>query len=221
TVEATLTTNLASEVSRATTAEASKEALANKSTSVSTDGTSDTKYPSVKSVKDYVDASATSGSTALATEISRATTAEATLTANLASEVSRATTAEATLTATIATETTRAITAEASKEALANKSTSVSTDGTSDTKYPSVKSVKDYVDNSVNDVTDELYSNLLQSTFVMSKTPSVKSKVKMFINGLRVRNSAYSVSGNTVTLDTLILGFTLLLNDRIQFDYFY
>ncbi|WP_185963160.1 hypothetical protein, partial [Flavobacterium gawalongense] len=146
---------------------------------------SDAKYPSVKSVKDYVDASATSSSTALASEVSRATTAEAT------------------------------------KEALANKSTNVTTDGASDTKYPSVKSVKDYVDNSVKDVADELYSNLLQSTFVLSQIPSAKSKVKMFINGLRVRNSAYTLSGNTVTLDTLILGFTLLLNDRIQFDYFY
>ena len=44
-----------------------KENLSNKSTSFITDGASDVKYPSVKSVKDYVDASATSGSTALAT----------------------------------------------------------------------------------------------------------------------------------------------------------
>ncbi|TRX04864.1 hypothetical protein, partial [Flavobacterium gawalongense] len=88
----------------------SKENLSNKSTSIITDGASDVKYPSVKSVKDYVDASATSSSTALASEVSRATTAEAT------------------------------------KEALANKSTNLTADGASDAKYPSVKSVKDYVD---------------------------------------------------------------------------
>ncbi|MDI5888360.1 hypothetical protein, partial [Flavobacterium yafengii] len=176
TAEATLTTNLVSEVSRATTAEASKEALANKSTSVSTDGTSDTKYPSVKSVKDYVDASATSGSTALASEISRATTAETTLTTNLASEVSRATTAEATLTANLATEVSRATTAEASKEALANKSTSVSTDGTSDTKYPSVKSVKDYVDASTTSGSTALATETTRATTAEASKEALANK---------------------------------------------
>ncbi|WP_040474043.1 hypothetical protein, partial [Flavobacterium frigoris] len=53
-----------------------KESLANKSLNIASDGYSDTKYPSVKSVKSYVDASATSGSTALGAEVSRATTAE-------------------------------------------------------------------------------------------------------------------------------------------------
>ena len=43
---------------------ATKEDVANKSTDVTTDGSSDTKYPSVKSVKDYVDASSTGSSTA-------------------------------------------------------------------------------------------------------------------------------------------------------------
>ena len=37
-----------------------KESLSNKSTNVTTDGASDTKYPSVKAVKDYVDANSTS-----------------------------------------------------------------------------------------------------------------------------------------------------------------
>ncbi|MGZ9736475.1 beta strand repeat-containing protein [Flavobacterium sp. GNP002] len=164
TAEGTLTTNLASEITRATTAEASKEALANKSTSVSSDGTSDTKYPSVKSVKNYVDASATLGSTALASEITRATTAEGTLTTNLATETTRATTAEGTLTTNLASEITRATTAEASKEALVNKSTSVSSDGTSDTKYPSVKSVKDYVDASATSGSTALATEVSRST---------------------------------------------------------
>src|SRR5690606_23311269 len=51
--EATLTNNLTTEVNRATGVEATKEALANKSTDIVTDATSDTKYPSVKSVKTY------------------------------------------------------------------------------------------------------------------------------------------------------------------------
>ena len=82
----------------------------------------------------------------LTTEVTRATTAESTLTTDLATEVTRATTAENTLITDLGTETTRATTAEATKEDLANKSIDVSTDGTSDTKYPSVKSVKTYVD---------------------------------------------------------------------------
>ena len=144
--------------------QATKEDVANKSTDVTTDGSSDTKYPSVKSVKDYVDASSTGSSTALANEVTRATNAEntlttnlntevtdrtngdATITTNLNNEVTRATNAEGTLTTDLSTEVTRATTAEATKEDVANKSTDVTTDGSSDTKYPSVKSVKDYVD---------------------------------------------------------------------------
>ena len=45
-----------------------KEDLANKSINVTTDGTSNTKYPSVKAVKDYVDAGVNSGGTALTNE---------------------------------------------------------------------------------------------------------------------------------------------------------
>ena len=144
--DTTLTTNLAAEATRAITAETTKEALANKSIDVTTDGTSDTKYPSVKSVKTYVDASATSGLTALAAEITRATTAETVLTTNLATEVTRATTAETT------------------KEALANKSIDVATDGTSDTKYPSVKSVKTYVDISATSGSTALASEVSRAT---------------------------------------------------------
>ena len=69
--DATITTNLNNEVTRATNAEATKEDVANKSTDVTTDGTSDTKYPSVKSVKDYVDASSTGNSTALTAEVNQ------------------------------------------------------------------------------------------------------------------------------------------------------
>ena len=42
---------------------ANKEVLSNKSTNVTTDGASDTKYPSVKAVKTYVDANIVSGQT--------------------------------------------------------------------------------------------------------------------------------------------------------------
>jgi hypothetical protein len=51
-----------------TNADLLKENLVNKSTNVTTDGTSNTKYPSVKSVKDYVDAGVATATTAVTNE---------------------------------------------------------------------------------------------------------------------------------------------------------
>ncbi|WP_366186307.1 DUF1566 domain-containing protein [Flavobacterium ovatum] len=141
-----------------------KEDLTNKSTSVTTDATSDTKYPSVKSVKTYVDASASTNSTALTTEVTRATTVENTIAANLATETTNRTTADATLTTNLAAEVTNRTAADALKEDLTNKSTSVTTDATSDTKYPSVKSVKTYVDASASTNSTALITEVTRAT---------------------------------------------------------
>jgi hypothetical protein len=110
--EGTLTNDLSNEISRATNAEVVlatnlaeaiadrvaanllKEDKSNKSISISADGGSDIKYPSVKSVKDYVDASSSNGSEALNAEISRALTEEKSIAANLAIETKRARLAE-------------------------------------------------------------------------------------------------------------------------------
>ncbi|WP_278035418.1 beta strand repeat-containing protein [Flavobacterium nitratireducens] len=150
--DATLTTNLATEVTNRTAADLLKEDIANKSTDVTTDGNSDVKYPTVKSVKTYVDASATTASTALANEVTRATAAETIIATNLTAETTARTAADATLTTNLATEVSNRTAADLLKEDLANKSTDVTTDGTSDTKYPSVKSVKDYVDNATSSI---------------------------------------------------------------------
>jgi hypothetical protein len=152
-IDNTLTNNLLQELIRATAAEATKEDLSNKSTSVSNDGASNTKYPSVKAVKDYVDAGVTTATTAVNNEASVRAAADATLTTNIATEVTRATGAETTLTTNLATEITNRTNADLLKEDLANKSTNVTTDGTSNTKYPSVKAVKDYVDAGVTTAT--------------------------------------------------------------------
>ena len=85
--ENNLTANLAAEVTRATAAEATKEVLVNKSTNVTTDGASDIKYPSVKSVKTYVDAAVAAATTAVTNEATIRAAADATLTTNLAAEV--------------------------------------------------------------------------------------------------------------------------------------
>ncbi|SMD07599.1 hypothetical protein SAMN04488101_111156, partial [Pedobacter nyackensis] len=70
-----------------------------------------------KATVTYVDAAILANSNALTAETTRATTAEGVLT-----------------------------TAVAAKEAAANKSTNVAADAASDTKYPSVKAIKTYVD---------------------------------------------------------------------------
>jgi len=105
---------------------AQKESLGNKSTSVATDATSNTKYPSVKAVKDYVDQVATS-----ATVVDADATTKGKI--QLAGDLGG--------TAALPT-----VPGLAQKEDVGNKSVSVSTDATSNTKYPSVKAVKDYVD---------------------------------------------------------------------------
>ncbi|MEL1241379.1 beta strand repeat-containing protein [Flavobacterium flavipallidum] len=160
----TLTSNLATEVTNRTAADLLKEDLTNKSTNVTTDGTSDTKYPSVKSVKTYVDAAATTASTALATEITRATNAENTIAANLVTEINNRTSADNTLTSNLATEVTNRTAADLLKEDLANKSTNVTTDGASDTKYPSVKSVKTYVDAAATTASTALATEITRAT---------------------------------------------------------
>ncbi|MHA8083663.1 beta strand repeat-containing protein [Aquirufa sp. A-Brett2-15D] len=103
-----------------------KENSANKSTNVTTDAASDTKYPSVKSVKTYVD-----------TQVAGATIADAD--ASTKGKIQLA----GDLAGTAAAPTVPGL---ALKENSGNKSTNVTTDAASDTKYPSVKSVKTYVD---------------------------------------------------------------------------
>jgi hypothetical protein len=69
---------------------------------------------------------------------------------------------------------------------------------------------------------DEYVASASQIYFSLTHTPSANSKVKMYINGIRISNSAYSVSGSTLTYNPVNNGaYVLTLNDRIQFDYFH
>ncbi|MFM7019218.1 MAG: hypothetical protein ACKOXC_00300, partial [Aquirufa sp.] len=159
---------------------AQKESLGNKSTSVATDATSNTKYPSVKAVKDYVDqatagiASQTSlnnkadlnspvftGTPSLPTGTTGVTQTSGNNSTALAT-TAFVQTAMASVTVVDADATTKGkiqlagdlsgtaavptVPGLAQKEDVGNKSVSVSTDATSNSKYPSVKAVKDYVD---------------------------------------------------------------------------
>ena len=62
------------------------------------------------------------------------------------------------------------------------------------------------------------------TTFTLSQLPNINSKVKMYINGIRISNGAYSVNYTTkvVTYTPANNGsYTIIVGDRIQFDYFY
>ena len=87
-----------------------KESLSNKTNDFVKYADSDEKYPTIKSVKSYIDTKSTSNE------------------------------------GLVEAEKVRAMLAEDTKEDLANKSKNVTTDKDSDDKYPTVKSVKTYVD---------------------------------------------------------------------------
>ena len=104
------------EITRAGISEAllgtTKENVSNKSTDIITDAASNTKYPSVKTIKDYVDAAATGSSTALTSEIARATNAENVIATNLATETANRVAADATNSTNLINEVTRATNSE-------------------------------------------------------------------------------------------------------------
>ena len=118
------------------------------------------------------------------------------------------------------------------KEDTINKSNDINL-GTSDTLFPTQNATKTYVDTkfaaistgggaSVNEAANEFTADTNQSSFTLTQTPATTSKVKMYINGIRISNAAYSVSGTTVTYDPTFNGnYTISASDRIQFDYSY
>ena len=63
-----------------------------------------------------------------------------------------------------------------------------------------------------------------QTSFTLSQSPASTNKIKMYINGIRVSNGAYSV-----VLATKVLTYTpasngsyaIMVGDRVQFDYYY
>ena len=121
------------------------------------------------------------------------------------------------------------------KENLSNKSSDIVTDATSTTKYLTVKAIKDYIDtqnaaqNATRPTSDQVFATAGQTSFTLTQTPltntttsPIKPNVWMFINGVRTNNLAYSVSGTTVTYSAANNNsYTLVVDDRVQFDYTY
>jgi hypothetical protein len=79
-------------------------------------------------------------------------------------------------------------------------------------------------------ISDQFTATAAQTSFTLSQTPitnttvspNVKPNVWMYINGIRTNNIAYTISGTTVTYyATSNNNYTIVVGDRIQFDYTY
>ena len=74
----------------------------------------------------------------------------------------------------------------------------------------------------VREVADEFTAILDQTSFTLTQTPSENSMVKMYVNGIRISNSAYSWDGATLTYTPASNGgYSITAGDRIQFDFYY
>jgi hypothetical protein len=74
----------------------------------------------------------------------------------------------------------------------------------------------------VREIADEFSATSGQTVFTLTQTKSANSKLKMFINGVRISNTAYTLVGTTLTYTPASnASYALMLNDRIQFDYYY
>jgi hypothetical protein len=74
----------------------------------------------------------------------------------------------------------------------------------------------------IKEVADEFTATTTQTSFNLTQLPSVNSKVKMYINGIRISNLAYSITGALLTYTPANNGsYNLVSGDRIQFDYYY
>jgi len=79
----------------------------------------------------------------------------------------------------------------------------------------------DYI-TTIREINDEFTASDGQSRFTLNYRPSEDSNLKMFINGVRISNSAYTLSGNSVTYLPGNNGSNVLRSgDRIQFDYYH
>lgn len=74
----------------------------------------------------------------------------------------------------------------------------------------------------IREVADQFSATTNQTNFTLTQAPHSNSKVKMFVNGIRISNTAYSISSSTLTYNPVNNGgYALTSGDRIQFDYYY
>jgi hypothetical protein len=69
---------------------------------------------------------------------------------------------------------------------------------------------------------DTYLATASQISFTLTQTPSANGKIKMFRNGVKIRSSAYTLSGTTLSYIPSSNGNTSLdVNDLIELYYFY
>ncbi|MFM6943075.1 MAG: hypothetical protein ACKOW4_07210 [Aquirufa sp.] len=74
----------------------------------------------------------------------------------------------------------------------------------------------------VREVSDEFTATLSQTTFTLTQTKSSNAQVKLYINGVRISKTSFSLTGTTFTyIPANNDAYALLAGDRIQIDYFY
>jgi hypothetical protein len=74
----------------------------------------------------------------------------------------------------------------------------------------------------VRDVSDEYTAAAGQTVFNLTQTKSSTSLLKLYINGVRISKTAFSLSGTTFTyIPANNEAYALVASDRIQIDYFY
>ncbi|UFH34954.1 beta strand repeat-containing protein [Flavobacterium acetivorans] len=264
-----LSTNLATEVTNRTNADVLKEDLVNKSTDVTTDGASDIKYPSVKSVKTYVDnANATNANltgpitsvgntTSVASQTGTGSKFVMDTAATLVTPVLGVATATSVNGTAIPTSKTLVVTTDKLNALAATTSAELAgiisdetgtgtvilsdspiftgtpslptgtigvtqTAGNNTTAVATTAFVKTAISNAIIEVSDEFTATASQTAFTLTQAPSSNSKVKMYVNGIRISNTAYSVSETTLTYNPVNNGnYSLTAGDRIQIDFYY
>jgi hypothetical protein len=212
-----------------------KQSLANLSTNIVTDAASLTKYPAVKTIKDYVDAASSTG-TADATTTSKG---KIKLAGDLAGTADLPTVPDLALKAPINNPTfsgtvggiTKSMvglsnvdnTSDASKpvslavqaaldgkQTLANLSTNMTTDAASLTKYPAVKTIKDYVDATVVSAGSAVpYSGAIQNVNLGNYGLSAATVNSIYVGkgiGSGIENTIVGMNaGNSATTDGVTL----------------
>ena len=72
-------------------------------------------------------------------------------------------------------------------------------------------------------VSDEYITNTAgQTVFTLTQIPNVNSSIRIYINGVRISKTAISNSGTSATYNPVNNGgASLIVNDRVQIDYYY
>ena len=74
----------------------------------------------------------------------------------------------------------------------------------------------------VREVSDEYTATVGQTVFALTQTKSANTLMRLYINGVRISKTAFSLSGTTFTyLPANNETYTLITGDRIQIDYYY